>query len=282
MRSHRFAASNNPALLHTQPECTYDELASDGTPVAKPRTKYKILEERIGEKPSINTGLEPDDAPGELEGLLKQQITKDSGVTDNNAANSSTATLSPESDKALQVSPGNTAHQLADHSESSPNATYERTDTLSTQSLGNTTTNLSQQLLRSDWPSHLPQPDLLYHLVDIFFNCYPHARYLLHRPSFMTSLMLSPKSPKFPHVSLLHAICAYAGVFSYLVDPPPTPDLEKVDKDFIFGDRRQGEYTGRDESFAEQHARWSKETCEEATARGFNLLECTQGSPDCA
>lgn len=220
---------------------------------------------------------------GELEGLLKQQSTKAGGPTESNAVTNSSiatlATLSPGPalpDNALQASPGSDAYEQANSSESPPNASYEQSVAPGTYSLGNTTTNFSQQLLRSDWPTRLPQPDLLYHLVDVFFNCYPHARYLLHRPSFMISLTLSPKSPKFPHVSLLHAICAYAGVFSYLLEPPPTPDLEKVDKDFIFGDRRQGEYTRRDESFAEQHARWSKETRDEATAMGFNLLECTQ------
>ncbi|KAG8688143.1 hypothetical protein FRC09_013082, partial [Ceratobasidium sp. 395] len=82
-------------------------------------------------------------------------------------------------------------------------------------------------------------------------------------------------SPKFPHISLLHAICAYASVFSYLVDSPPMPNLDQARGDVIFGDRRNVAQATT-ESFADRHARWAKETRDEATALGFNLLECTQ------
>ncbi|KAG8759487.1 hypothetical protein FRC11_001896 [Ceratobasidium sp. 423] len=131
-----------------------------------------------------------------------------------------------------------------------------------------------QQLVLSGWPTRLPKPDLVYHLIDVFFSCYPHAHYIIHRSSFMLSLALSPKSPNFPHVSLLHAICAYAGVFSYLIEPPPAGDLDKIYHDFIFGDRRRPD--SREESFAEMHARWAKETIDQTMAMGFNLFECTQ------
>jgi hypothetical protein len=131
-----------------------------------------------------------------------------------------------------------------------------------------------QELIMSGWSKRFPKPDLLYHLVDVFFSCYPHAHYIIHRPTFMLSLTLSPKSPGFPHVSLLHAICAYAGVFSYLIEPPPVGDLDRAYPDFIFGDRRRPDF--REESFAEMHARWAKEAAEQALAMGFNLFEITQ------
>ncbi|CAE6434382.1 unnamed protein product [Rhizoctonia solani] len=131
-----------------------------------------------------------------------------------------------------------------------------------------------QQLTLSGWPTRLPKPDLVYHLVDVFFTYYPHAHYIIHRPSFMLALAQSPKSPNFPHVSLLHAICAYAGVFSYLIKPPPVGDLDKIYHDFIFGDRRRPD--SREESFAEMHARWAYETADQAVAMGFNLFECSQ------
>ncbi|CAE6497845.1 unnamed protein product, partial [Rhizoctonia solani] len=132
----------------------------------------------------------------------------------------------------------------------------------------------STQLVISGWPVRLPKPDLFHHLVDVFFTCYPHAHYILHRPSFMLSLSLPPKSPDFPHSSLLHAICAYAGVFSYLIKPPSAGNLEKIYRDFIFGDRRRPD--PREESFAEMHANWAEEATSQASSMGFNLLECMQ------
>lgn len=133
-----------------------------------------------------------------------------------------------------------------------------------------------QQLLLHDWPARLPEPALLRHLVDTFFNCYNHAHYLLHRPTFIASLALSPRSANFPHVSLLHAICAYASIFSYLVDSPPMPNLENYGGDVIFGDRRNRR-NGVTDTFADQQIRWSKQAREEATSMGFNLKECAQG-----
>ncbi|KAG8703457.1 hypothetical protein FRC08_002833 [Ceratobasidium sp. 394] len=123
------------------------------------------------------------------------------------------------------------------------------------------------QLIFGDWPRRLPQPELLHHLIDVFFNCYPHAHYLLHRPTFMASLTFSPKSPAFPHSSLLHSICAYGSVFSPRVETPP-PELQG------------GMFSQRDsaieESFAEKHVRWSRQARDEATSVGANLIECTQ------
>lgn len=132
------------------------------------------------------------------------------------------------------------------------------------------------QLISPDWPARLPQPTLLRHLVDTFFNCYTHAHHLLHRPTFMASLALSPKSPDFPHAALLHAICAYASIFSYLVDSPPMPNLESFTGDVIFGDRRNRRSGGPD-TFSDQQIRWSKQARDEATSMGFNLNECAQG-----
>lgn len=196
-------------------------------------------------------------------------------------ASSSTASSLPES-TSLETSP-NIDQAAIQHTPTS-------TDTLESQ-LGvspgqiddvhlasNLAVDISgQQLIPSDWPTRLPRPDLLLHLVDVFFNCYPHAHYLLHRPTFRLSLNYSPKSPRFPHKSLLHAICAYAGVFSYLVEPPPTPNLDKVEGDFIFGDRRQAGHIRRDDFFAERHVKWAKEALDEAISMGFNLFECIQG-----
>ncbi|CAE7125559.1 unnamed protein product [Rhizoctonia solani] len=211
--------------------------------------------------------VEDESLDGQLESLLKQQISKEPGQSP-----APPASISTPSDAPIETPGGN---ELPDVDILDPYNTFpvEEFGTMS-KNQSSSPANYSGQLVLSGWPTRLPKPDLVYHLVDVFFSCYPHAHYIIHRPSFMLSLALSPKSPNFPHVSLLHAICAYAGVFSYLIEPPPAGDLGKIYHDFIFGDRRQPD--SREESFAEMHARWAKETAAQAIAMGFNLFECTQ------
>ncbi|KAJ1311026.1 hypothetical protein OPQ81_009532 [Rhizoctonia solani] len=255
VRSHRFASSSNPALLHTEPECTYDELTSEGIPTVKPRTKYKALEDRINE----------------LEGLLKQQLSKEQGHT----SSAPPLSESTPSDVAIETPREIGLPFPADIIDPHDSLFAEQFNAMGEKQTTNSPPDYSgQQLVLSGWPTRLPKTDLVYHLVEVFFNCYPHAHYIIHRPTFMLSLTLSPKSPNFPHVSLLHSICAYAGVFSYLIEPPPAGDLDKIYHDFIFGDRRRPD--SREESFAEMHARWAKETIDQAIAMGFNLFECVQ------
>ncbi|QRW19471.1 Fungal specific transcription factor domain [Rhizoctonia solani] len=256
VRSHRFASSSNPALLQIEPECTYDDPASGSSP-AKPRTKYKVLEDKISQ----------------LESLLKQQLLKEGEP-------SPPMPLASESTSSDAFIGNLGEHELFDTGDILDPYDPTSMDRFAAPGTNQTTSSpsdssmSSRQLIISGWSKRFPKPDLLHHLIDVFFNCYPHAHYIIHRPTFMLSLTLSPKSPEFPHVSLLHAICAYAGVFSYLIEPPPGSDLDKTYPDFIFGDRRRPEL--REESFAEMHARWAKETSEQALAMGFNLFEITQ------
>ncbi|CUA67995.1 Protein EssC [Staphylococcus aureus subsp, aureus COL] [Rhizoctonia solani] len=253
VKSHRFASYSNPGLLQTSPECTYDNIGPEAATV-KPRTKYQVLENKIRELEQLlkrqskenNTplagpstfGLDPSVTPSETPGENEPLDTVD--VLDLN--------LFPPLGESSAVAELRTADPPSDHS--------------------------GQQLIISGWPTRLPKPDLFYHLVDVFFTYYPHAHYILHRPSFMLSLALPPKSPDFPHVSLLHAICAYAGVFSYLITPPSAGNLETIYRDFIFGDRRRPD--SRERSFAEMHANWAEETVNQASTMGFNMLECVQ------
>ncbi|CAE6462211.1 unnamed protein product [Rhizoctonia solani] len=255
VKSHRFAAFGNPDLLQVEPECTYDNIVSEGN-VVKHRTKYQVLEGRIRE----------------LESLLEQQ-SKEKELFIATAGPSATP-LNPLSApaEALGGSSNPSLPEVLDPLAFLPLDQFNApSETQSTVPLSN---DSEQQLTISGWPIRLPKPDLFYHLVDVFFTSYPHAHYIIHRPSFMLSLALSPKSPDFPHVSLLHAICAYAGVFSYLIEPPPAGDLEKIYRDFIFGDRRRPDT--REISFAEMHTQWAEEAIEQAMAMGFNLLECMQ------
>ncbi|CUA73845.1 DNA polymerase [Fowlpox virus strain NVSL] [Rhizoctonia solani] len=249
------AATPKSPAQPTEPECTYDEVTSEGVPVVKPRAKYKVLEDRIDE----------------LETLLKQQLSKEQ----TQSPTVPPVSESTPSDAPVETPGGSELPDPVDILDPCHSLPIEEFSSINTNQTINSPPDYSgQQLVLSGWPTRLPKPDLVYHLVDVFFNCYPHAHYIIHRPSFMLSLAQSPKSPNFPHVSLLHSICAYAGVFSYLIEPPPAGDLDKIYHDFIFGDRRRPD--SREESFAEMHARWASETADEASAMGFNMFECTQ------
>ncbi|KAH7344812.1 hypothetical protein B0J17DRAFT_16130 [Rhizoctonia solani] len=262
-KSHRLAVASNPALSGTQPECTYDEFTPENPPPVPegPRAKYQRLEARINE----------------LESLLKEQQFKDGAIFNSTSLLPQT---SPSASLPTPSSAGSPTNNLPSISNSQD--VYHRTlftdepspfvPTLP-MSLppGPAVDESTQQVIPHDWPTRLPAPDLLHHLIDIFFTCYPLAHYLLHRPTFMASLLLPPRSPAFPHSSLLHAICAYASIFSFRVH---TPALEPEAGPFP---RMNPEaIRDRDNSFAEKHVRWSRQARDDATSMGCNLIECTQ------
>lgn len=62
-------------------------------------------------------------------------------------------------------------------------------------------------LLWPGWPSHLPSPGKLEHVVQSFFDLVPFATEMLSRTRFLTRLALPPTHKDFPHpVSLLLSI----------------------------------------------------------------------------
>ncbi|CAE6458019.1 unnamed protein product [Rhizoctonia solani] len=261
-KSHRLAVASNPALSGTEPECTYDEFTPENPPPVPegPRAKYQRLEARINE----------------LETLLKEQQSKEG------AAFNSTPLIPQTSPSASLPTPSSTGSPT--NNLPSISNTRDAYHTLFANEAGPFVPTLpmslppgpvidesTQQLIPHDWPTRLPAPDLLHHLVDVFFTCYPLAHYLLHRPTFMASLLLPPRSPAFPHSSLLHAICAYASIFSFRVHTPTlAPEAG------VFPRMDPQAIRDRDNSFAEKHVRWSRQARDDATSIGSNLIECTQ------
>lgn len=66
--------------------------------------------------------------------------------------------------------------------------------------------------------------------VESFFACHMHATRLFHAPTFLASLDLLPTDPRFPHVAILHAMCAVGSLYTGNVpenqifnDPEDTP-----------------------------------------------------------
>lgn len=64
--------------------------------------------------------------------------------------------------------------------------------------------------------------------VEVFFAFQPHARHIFHEPSFLASLSFPPSHIGFPHVGILHAICAVGSFYTVAVPPPLLPDFSET------------------------------------------------------
>ncbi|KAG9043658.1 hypothetical protein FS837_009293 [Tulasnella sp. UAMH 9824] len=153
------------------------------------------------------------------------------------------------------------------------------------------------QLSHQAWPLNIPPPDLLHHLVELFFNSVPMATRLIHRPTFMTNLQQIPTSPEFPHVALLHSICGIASLYSPIIRDPPakngdpesgaTASFHSAILYRKYGNIRRNQYFPRkledvmgedDNSFGDSHMKWSNATFRMAMQRGDRLIQLLQGA----
>lgn len=66
--------------------------------------------------------------------------------------------------------------------------------------------------------SQLTTHSCQWHSIDVFFRCDPCGSRILHRPSFLSSMLLHPKDPNYPHSAVLHAIVCSASLLC-----PTTP-----------------------------------------------------------
>lgn len=126
------------------------------------------------------------------------------------------------------------------------------------------------ELLFSAWPSRLPPPQLLDHLVEVFLTSHPYAPYVLHRPTFLYNLSLGPRSPHFPPSCLLHSICAVASLYSTAIAQLPDT-VAKPPKGIFTADRRMD-----NECFGTQQAKFAQEAQHEALPLGRHLFELYQ------
>ncbi|KAF7320452.1 Eukaryotic translation initiation factor 3 subunit H [Mycena kentingensis (nom. inval.)] len=123
----------------------------------------------------------------------------------------------------------------------------------------------------------LPGPLLLQHLVEVFFVFHPHAKRVIHMPSFMAALATgNPMHPRYPSAPLLHAICALGALYTAAVTSPPLPSfLSDESPDEIFT-QRQRLRERRPDSFAEQQAKLARDTADQMESVGDRLLEVLQ------
>ena len=76
-----------------------------------------------------------------------------------------------------------------------------------------------------NWPPSLPNPKLVYNLCDVYFSKRCTMEDLVSKPRFFANLALQPSHKDFPHISLIHAMCAIATRFVPAdgVPPPSIP-----------------------------------------------------------
>ncbi|KAJ7361636.1 hypothetical protein DFH08DRAFT_844736 [Mycena albidolilacea] len=254
IRSHAHAvahaAPGTQLQLPSAPECTFDDVI-DPVPVNEPsKTRYEKLENRIQE----------------LEALLLEKESQSSR---------STSLLTRPGSQFL----GNGDMDLLG-SALSQNTSFD--DFISTAVITSTSPASSGssspsglEMVWGNYPPGLPNPDLLRHLVEVFFVFHPHANRIVHYPNFMASLLLSPSHPKFPAAPVLHAICALGSLYTAAVTSPPDPDFSEVALDEIFSARHRLK-TGRPDSFAESQAKYARETADHLESIGDRLLELVQ------
>ncbi|TEB39284.1 hypothetical protein FA13DRAFT_1656590 [Coprinellus micaceus] len=112
-------------------------------------------------------------------------------------------------------------------------------------------------LLFSGWNPDLPDPARLNTYIDVFFKNDPCGSRVLHKPSFLAAMKLSPKDPGFPHSSILHAICASASRW-YPQDVITLPDSTRRDQ------------------FAEFHASKTRQYIDKTMASGEDIFSVMQ------
>ncbi|KAI0271386.1 hypothetical protein BC834DRAFT_818707 [Gloeopeniophorella convolvens] len=312
VRSHAHAVSHAPAgvVLPERPECTFDEGAVEAQEPPNPKNRFEKLESRINE----------------LEAMLKDQSPPSNGISPHLSVSppgvaspslptysglATTAVPSPASGSSMQQ-PSSALGTRSDYQTSTASVfvigdlSQKGIPPLDDSSeIVNISTTASDfradssfvpngtgyDLFWVGWPQDLPAPNLLRHLVDVFFAFHPHACRLFHAPTFMASLNLSPSHPSFPSPPVLHAICAVGSLYTAAVLPTPPPDkrmaagmFEDINfgqpfnsgppSDELFGNR----YKRKDhvDSFAEKHVKFARELAEEQIWAGKRLFENVQ------
>ncbi|KXN89934.1 hypothetical protein AN958_04938 [Leucoagaricus sp. SymC.cos] len=269
VRSHAHQLSHAPpgASIPPRPECTFDEIVAETSlaPSEGPKSKYERLENRISE----------------LETLLHQKESKERAAI---SVTPSTNTQTPTPGAPASGVPQQQFNAYA--SVGSPDARIPsrsppQDSFISVQPPENNTSVASipfaLDVMWPNWPPDLPGPELLRHLIDVFFTFHPHANRLFHATTFLNSLSYGPNHPKFPCTAILHAICAIGSLYTGAVTSPPLPDFDKIAPDEIFLERYRIKEQ-RPDSFAEQQAKLARTTVDRLNVLGEELFQVFQAS----
>ncbi|KAJ7631110.1 hypothetical protein FB45DRAFT_990906 [Roridomyces roridus] len=245
--SHAVAHAQPGTQLPPAPECTFDDVVDMPVEVAdSSKSRYEKLESRIHE----------------LEALLHDKSSPSS---------SSTPSLAQPTASHFM---GNDLDLLTTSLTESPPLDFISPAVLGTPG-GSPRSATGLEMVWPHYPPGLPNAELLRHLVEVFFVFHPHANRVLHYPSFMASLTLSPSHPKFPATPILHAICAIGSLYTAAVSSPPLPNFAEVEADEIFTSRNRAKET-RPDSFAEEQAKYARDTADILESLGDRLFETLQ------
>ncbi|KAG2044739.1 hypothetical protein BDR03DRAFT_848081 [Suillus americanus] len=261
VRSHKHARDHAQpgANLPERPECTFDEVATTETPSApsdSPKNRFERLETRIKELEALLSQKEqatsPDvNPPSSLPPSSIQNSPASIQSVPSNSRPGSASTMSFPSDLESLLSPSN----LDVNAQAVP---Y----------FWNDNSHLIANVIWPHWPVNLPHPELIRHLVDMFFLFHPHASRLFHRGTFIASLSYPPDHPDFPIAPVIHAICAVSAIYTAAGGPRTNA------ADFLY----EGQFAQPDlpDTFAEQQATHAKETVEKYLNKGQHLVQCVQ------
>lgn len=296
VRSHAHAVSHAPpgTNLAPRPECTFDDIAENTATVSDgPKNRFEKLESRITELEALLAQKDAVVAAATREissrsHFLDQSFSVQSAITPT-ALNTSSSSHDyhgfPSAHTSSAVSPVTSLYQNGLPINRAP---YQDQPNFSLQPMFNgdgyngstipsVDPSFGMDLMWPSWPPNLPHPNLLRHLVDVFFMYHPHARRLFHTRNFTNSLALSPDHPKFPSLPVLHAICAIGSLYTAAVTSPPLPDFQESPPDEIFL-MRQRIKEQRVDSFAEQQAKYARETADHFNSLGQDLFQVLQAN----
>ncbi|TFK30532.1 hypothetical protein FA15DRAFT_662503 [Coprinopsis marcescibilis] len=220
----------------TEPQCSYDPvegltLAPDTDPIEK----IKHLEDQI-----IH-----------LKQRLYEQGGSNRSMTPSQNGSDSTGITLPRASLAMNLIAPETPETRFRSATGSPDMTASK------QSGSGGDTDPFMDLLFSGWNPDLPEPAVLDHYIEVFFKCDPCGSRVLHKPSFLAAMKLTPKDPEFPHSAILHAICASASRW-YPQNVITLPDSTRRDQ------------------FAEFHASKTRQYIDKTMASGEDIFSVMQ------
>ncbi|KAG2118422.1 hypothetical protein DEU56DRAFT_837880 [Suillus clintonianus] len=277
VRSHKHARDHAQpgATLPERPECTFDEVATTETPSApsdSPKNRFERLETRIKELEALLSQKEqatsPDANPPSSSAPPSIQNSPgsiQSVPSDSRSGSASTMSFPSELESLLSPSNMDVNAQTVN-----PYFWNGNSHLIEGASVGIDAPLLSSSMdvIWSHWPVNLPHPELMRHLVDMFFLFHPHASRLFHRGTFIASLSYPPDHPDFPIAPILHAICAVSAIYTATGGPRTNA------ADFPY----EGQFAQPDlpDTFAEQQVTHAKETVEKFLNKGQHLVQCVQ------
>ncbi|KAL5495283.1 hypothetical protein ACEPAI_746 [Sanghuangporus weigelae] len=230
-----------------EPQCSYDPI--EGLTLAdsiNPGEKIRQLEEQIAElkRKLQEAGIASSPSPSEFP-----------NGRSHSPAEKRLSSLAPPQFDRPDITLPRAGLDVARLGSTSPSS-LPRSQTSSPDTNGQGTESILS-LFAFGWNPDLPDPAEMRRLIEVFFLNDPCGSRILHMPTFLVSMALSPKDDRFPHSAILHAICASASRWTS-TKAYMTPD----------GIRR--------DTFADYHAGKTRQYIDRTMASGAHIFDVLQ------